>query len=105
MANRALVIGIDEYWTERACLNGAVNDALAMRKWLLATDGVSPRNLKLLLSPRASRKPKRLSYEPATRKNILDAVEELVESARANASTSSSRATGSPLTSPTARRA
>jgi len=79
VANWALVIGIDEYWTERACLKGAVNDALAMREWLLATGGVDPKNLKLLLSPRAGRKPKRLSYKSATRRTILNAVEELVK--------------------------
>lgn len=54
MANWAIVIGIDKYWTPSACLSGAVRDALRMREWLLEADGggVPPANHLLLLSPK-----------------------------------------------------
>ena len=50
----AFVIGIDRYdWNPNAHLNGAVQDALGMTKWLFDPQGgnVPPNNLFLLLSP------------------------------------------------------
>lgn len=51
MPNWAIVIGIDQYWQEVVCLNGAVRDALLMRKWLLECADVEDSRLHLLLSP------------------------------------------------------
>jgi len=52
MANWAVVIGVDRYWSEGANLRGAVRDALAMREWLLDPAGgnVPEANLQLALS-------------------------------------------------------
>jgi hypothetical protein len=57
--NWAIVIGVDEYWSEGAHLHGAVNDALAMREWLLDPVGgaVPEEQLLLLVSPRPGVEP------------------------------------------------
>ena len=39
VANWAIVVGIDRYWSEGAHLRGAVRDALAVREWLLDPAG------------------------------------------------------------------
>src|SRR6266540_5275938 len=53
MANWAIVIGIDRYWSEGAHLRGAVRDALSVHEWLLDPAGgnVPATNLQLVLSP------------------------------------------------------
>jgi hypothetical protein len=53
MANWAIVLGINKYWNPSANLNGAVNDALEMTRWLTSQNGgnVPPRNLYLLTRP------------------------------------------------------
>lgn len=82
MANHALVIGCDRYWDDASALDGAVRDALDMRRWLLDPErGAVPRqNLTLLLSPTAnSVVPPALAGVPeATRPTIVAAVESLL---------------------------
>jgi hypothetical protein len=81
MANWAIVIGIDRYWTEQASLKGAVRDALRVRDWLVDVSGgaVPPRNLLLVLGPSAaSRVPTGLSYEPATKDRIIEVADMLM---------------------------
>lgn len=53
MANWAIVVGINRYWNPTANLNGAVNDALDVTRWLTNQNGgsVPPRNLYLLTRP------------------------------------------------------
>lgn len=87
MANWAVVIGVDQYWTPEACLRGAVRDALKMRDWLLAPDGgnVPVGNLTLLLSPAAEGSevdimdpPGDGEVTPATRDEIVLALDDLM---------------------------
>ena len=79
MANYAIVIGCDEYWNDESDLDGAVNDALAMRSWLLGPGGVDAQNLILLLSPtQRNPAPATLPARPATRANIVQAVTALL---------------------------
>ena len=54
MANWAIVVGINEYWSPEANLKHAVSDALKMTAWLTNANGgnVPPRNLFLLTHPR-----------------------------------------------------
>jgi hypothetical protein len=56
VANWAIVVGVDRYWSEGANLRGAVRDALAVRDWLLDPNGgnVPATNLQLALSPTPS---------------------------------------------------
>jgi hypothetical protein len=77
--NWAVVIGVDRYWSEQANLHGAVNDALAMRKWLLDEKGgnVPEQQLLLLLSPRADVKPN-VEFVEATKDNINLAINDLM---------------------------
>jgi hypothetical protein len=88
MANWAVVIGVDQYWTPEACLRGAVRDALKMQEWLLSADGgnVPAENLSLLLSPAEGEAELDISEAtgasgstPATRDNIVLALDELLE--------------------------
>jgi hypothetical protein len=81
MANWAIVIGIDRYWTERACLKGAVRDALRMREWLLDRNGgsVPEDNLKLVLSPLRGREPAGLEADDASNGNIIEGVADLLK--------------------------
>ncbi len=81
MANWAIVIGIDKYWTPSACLSGAVRDALRMREWLLDTNGgsVLPHNLFSLLSPNKPEEvPHGLKYLPGTQEMIIKVIERVV---------------------------
>lgn len=82
MANWAIVIGIDQYWIPEACLQGAVNDALKMRQWLLDPTGgnVPDANLTLLLSPTATgiQPPVGVTASPATARDISTAIEDLI---------------------------
>src|SRR5262245_13707917 len=55
MANWAVIIGVDQYWTPNACLRGAVNDALALGRWLVRTKQVRAANAFYLLGPTAGR--------------------------------------------------
>lgn len=77
MANWAIVIGVDQYWRPDVCLKGAVNDALAMRDWLLDVDGgdVPSRNLTLLLAPDPARELAGITWHEATYGNIVEAIE------------------------------
>jgi len=79
--NWAIVIGIDRYWSKRACLNGAVRDALLMRDWLLdpAGGGVLEENLALILSPAADKKPKGLEAVEATNAAIVNSIADLLK--------------------------
>jgi hypothetical protein len=54
MANWAIVIGIDRDWTERACLKGAVADALRIREWLLDPAGGNVPEENMALIPQIS---------------------------------------------------
>jgi uncharacterized caspase-like protein len=78
--NWAIVIGIDQYDVAGAALNGAVNDALAMREWLLDPDGggVDERQLTLLLSPKPERSLGNIRALPATRANVINAIDRLL---------------------------
>lgn len=53
MANWAIVIGINEYWTPSARLTGAINDAINMVEWLTDAKGgnVPLRNLFFMSRP------------------------------------------------------
>jgi uncharacterized caspase-like protein len=77
--NWAVVIGVDQYWSEQASLHGAVNDALAVRTWLLDPAGgnVPEQQLLLLLSPRPDVKPD-VAFIEATKDNINLAINDLM---------------------------
>ena len=79
VANWALVVGIDRYWSDRAALRGAVRDALTMREWLLDTSGggVPRENLVLVLGPRDGEQPG-VEYVDATKDKIMVAVNDLM---------------------------
>ena len=79
--NWAVVIGIDRYWSERACLKGAVNDAVLMRKWLVDPAGgnVPEENLALILSPTADKKPEGLEAVEATNAAIVNSIADLLK--------------------------
>jgi hypothetical protein len=77
----AVVIGIDRYWSEASSLRGAVQDALAVREWLLSANGggVPPENLILLLAPAASTSlPVGLDFFEATKDKIFVAINDLM---------------------------
>lgn len=80
MANWAVVIGIDKYWTPEACLKGAVHDALQMREWLLDRKGgdVSKGNLSLLLAP-TEPLAEGLGYVEATRSKIVAEITRMLQ--------------------------
>jgi uncharacterized caspase-like protein len=84
MANWAIVIGIDRYWTDRACLKGAVADALRMREWLLDPAGgnVPEENMALILSPLAGEEPAGLDAVDGTYTQIITAVDNLLRRAK-----------------------
>jgi uncharacterized caspase-like protein len=78
VANWAIVIGIDRYWTPGACLSGAVKDALGMREWLSSVDGgaVPAANLLLLLGPReGAALPPGLEFGAVTKGGITEAIQ------------------------------
>jgi hypothetical protein len=79
--NWAIVIGIDQYDVAEAALKGAVNDALAMRRWLLDPDGgaVTETQLILLLSPKPGRDLGTIKAPAATRANAINAIERLLD--------------------------
>jgi caspase domain-containing protein len=79
--NWAVVIGIDSYWTEHACLKGAVSDALRMREWLLDEKGgnVPEANLALILSPTAGNKPAGVEAVEATNAAIVSSIADLLK--------------------------
>src|SRR5262245_7100835 len=83
MANWAIVIGIDQYWTPEACLRGAVRDALNMREWLISVEGgaVPSRNLTLLLGPSQTSPPPPAGVQllPASSDMAINAVEQLLQ--------------------------
>ncbi len=77
--NWALVIGVNEYSLPQYRLNGAVNDAMEVRKWLLSQEGgkVPPENLFLLLSDDVDvHVPPHT--EQATTQKIIDAARKLI---------------------------
>ena len=78
--NWAVVIGIDKYWTEAACLKGAVRDALCMRKWLLDPAGgnVPEENMALLLTPLEGKDPGVEDGE-ATNEGIVKAIADVLK--------------------------
>ena len=82
MANYAVVVGIDRYWSDAASLKGAVRDALSMREWLLEPAGgnVSKDNLLLVLAPaKESPQVADVEWEQGTKANIAIAINNLVE--------------------------
>ncbi|HZG36946.1 MAG TPA: caspase family protein [Gaiellaceae bacterium] len=83
MANWAVVIGIDRYWSEGAHLRGAVRDALAVREWLLDPFGgdVPADNLQLVLAPGPHSPPvdEALAAVPGTKANIIVAINNLIQ--------------------------
>jgi hypothetical protein len=81
MANWAIVIGVDRYWTEQACLKGAVRDALRMREWLLDPAGgsVPAENMALLLSPLEGKQPEGVEFVEASRGQTVTAIEDLLK--------------------------
>jgi hypothetical protein len=82
--NWAVVIGIDRYWKEDACLKGAVRDALTMRTWLLDKAGgnVPEENLALILSPAAGNEPKDVQAAEATNAGVLNAIDGLIKKSK-----------------------
>jgi hypothetical protein len=83
MANWAVVVGIDRYWSAAAHLKGAVRDALAMRKWLLEPAGgnVPEGNLQLILAPGpdSPQLKDELPWTQATKANIIGTIYDLVQ--------------------------
>jgi hypothetical protein len=84
VANWAVVIGIDRYWSEGAHLRGAVRDALAVRNWLLDPAGgnVPAENLQLVLAPGPSSPPldpELASLPVGTKANITVAIDNLIQ--------------------------
>ena len=84
MANWAVVVGIDRYWSEAANLRGAVRDALSVREWLLDPAGgnVPTENLQLVLAPGPNSPPldPDLAQLPvATKANITVAISNLIQ--------------------------
>lgn len=83
MGNWALVIGCDAYWDPKACLRGAVRDALAMRSWLLdkSKGGVPKQNLQVLLGsrPEGAPVPSDVKAGPPTRDEIVLAINLLLQ--------------------------
>ena len=84
MANWAVVVGIDRYWSEGAHLRGAVRDALAVREWLLDPAGgnVPAENLQLVLAPGPNSPPldPKLAQLPiGTKANITVAINNLIQ--------------------------
>jgi hypothetical protein len=79
--NWAVVIGIDRYWSERACLKGAVRDALLMRDWLLEEKGgnVPEANLALILSPTAGDERASIEAAEATNAAIVSSIADLLK--------------------------
>ena len=99
MANWAVVIGVDRYWTERACLKGAVRDALSMREWLLDPAGgnVPAENMALILSPLEGKEPPGgVEYVEATNSKLITAINDLLvrSAGKGDASSSTTPATG-----------
>jgi Caspase domain len=80
VANWAIAIGIDQYWREDACLNGAVRDAKRMAKWFLDPNGgnVPKGNIERLATPRTG-EPHPRGWRGATKDDITTAVTDLVE--------------------------
>ena len=83
MASWAVVIGIDRYWSQAACLKGAVRDALAVREWLVDPVGgdVPEENVRLLLAPAEASPPvaPELGAITATKANIIVAINDLIQ--------------------------
>ena len=83
MANWAVVVGIDRYWSEAAHLKGAVHDALAMREWLLDPAGgdVPADNLQLILAPGPNSPAPEAGVEwvLGTKANIIVAINDLMQ--------------------------
>ena len=84
MGNLALVIGIDQYKEEAACLMGAVSDALKMLEWLEAQEGgnVGYYDYIACLAPTPETKkkiPNDLNYVDASCDTVLKALRFLAE--------------------------
>jgi uncharacterized caspase-like protein len=81
MANWAIVIGVDHYWTEKASLKGAVRDAMRMREWLIDPAGgnVPAENTALVLSPLAGKEPDGVESAGATNSKIITAINDLIQ--------------------------
>jgi len=81
VANWALVIGIDNYGFRGGELRGAVNDAIAMREWLLRDDGgaVPRENLVLAIGARDASEHAAVEAFPGTARGIYEAVNELIQ--------------------------
>jgi uncharacterized caspase-like protein len=79
--NWAIIIGIDSYSSgDIPSLDGAVQDALAMRDWASAAGGVPIANQILLLAPRRPELvPAGISYDVPTLKNIFGAAQSIVQ--------------------------
>jgi len=75
----AIVIGIDEYGSEKLRLGAAVSDALRFRDWVVADDGggVPASNLRLLLAPSADH-PAVKGAGPATKDDIVTAINDII---------------------------
>src|SRR5262245_64992619 len=82
MANWAIVVGVDRYWSEGAHLKGAVRDALSVREWLLDPNGgnVPAANLQLALSTTPNSPPVDTAFGAleATKSNIVTAINNLM---------------------------
>jgi hypothetical protein len=84
VANWAVVVGIDRYWSEAANLRGAVRDALSVREWLLDPAGgnVPAENLQLVLAPGPNSPPLDPALEQlpvGTKANITVAINNLIQ--------------------------
>jgi uncharacterized caspase-like protein len=81
----ALLVGVNEYTRVRPSLAGCVNDAIAMRKFLLESAKVREEDLRILLSPSAGEVYPELDVTKvprADRANVTAALAELATKAR-----------------------
>lgn len=78
MANWALVIGVDKYWTNQVSLKGAVRDALNVRQWLIDSGNVPEANITLLLGLDQNPVPPGIDSAVPTRSQIITAIRELI---------------------------
>jgi caspase domain-containing protein len=76
----AIVVGIDEYGDPGLRLSASVSDACDFRDWVVRPDGggVPESNLRLLLSPTPEDTVRAEGVRPATKDNIVTAIDEVV---------------------------
>jgi len=85
--NFAVVIGIDDYGSGAPPLDAAVSDALRFTDWVLASGrgNVQPANLRLLLGLGAQSPTPPYEHRPATKDEIVTAINEIVSASTGQA--------------------